>query len=124
MHDDGPVVGPRVLPHAPLQHVEHDVETEIAVHVDVQLVAGVPVEPGALLQVLGRHEPVALVTVGVAAVHLQELRDDCAVAKSLICPGRNETFPRGALRDLPLGVGERRGEPQPRSTWDLPSTTK
>ena len=44
MHDDRAVVGARILAHAPLQHVEHDVETEIAIDMDVNLVAGVPVE--------------------------------------------------------------------------------
>ena len=51
--DDGAVVGTRVLAHAPLERVEHDLEAEVAIDVDVEAVAGVPVELGARFQLVG-----------------------------------------------------------------------
>ena len=44
--DDRAVVGPRVLAHPTLQHVEHDFEAQIPIHMDVELVTGVPSRAG------------------------------------------------------------------------------
>ena len=44
VHDHGAMVGTRVLAHAALERIEHHFEAEVAIDVDVQAIARVPVE--------------------------------------------------------------------------------
>ena len=98
MHQDRAVVVAGVLAHAPLEGVEHDVEAEVAVDVDVELVAGVPVELGRRADLLRRRDPLALVAVGVSPLHLHELREDRPVGEELDLVGQERDLARWARR--------------------------
>ena len=118
MDDDRAVIGARVLGHQLFENVQHDIEAEIAVDVDVELIAGVPEEPRALLELVGRHDPFALVAVEIAVLHLHELRDDRPVGEELdLLREEHELLagPGGRDGDLLLDRLERlcRGRPGP-----------
>ena len=81
--DDRAVVGSWVLTHPALEHVEYDFETQVPIHMNVELVSRVPVEFRTLIKVLRGHHPLTMMTVGVAVLHLHELRDDRAIGKEL-----------------------------------------
>ena len=110
MHDDGAVIGARVLRHQLFQNVQQHFEAEVAVDVDVDLVAGVPVEPRPLLQLFGRHDPFAMVAVEIAVLHLHQLGDDGAVGEQLdLLRKEHQLFARPRRRDRDLLLGRLQG---------------
>jgi hypothetical protein len=95
MDDDGAVVGAGVLRHQRLDNAEDDVEAEVAVDMDVELIAGVPVEARALFQFVRRDDPFAVMAVEIAVLHLHELGDDRAVGEELDLPGEEHQLLAG-----------------------------
>jgi hypothetical protein len=79
MHDDRAVIGARIFRHQLFQNVQHHFEAEVAVDVDVNLIARVPEQARAPFDLLGRFNPFAVMAIEIAVFHLHQLRDDRAV---------------------------------------------
>ena len=99
-----------------LDGVEHQFKARVAVHVNVQLPAGVPVNLGERAKSVGVHHPFAvMVRVGSARVvevrllHLHQLTDDGAVGEEFHLLGQQPYLAVACAGDLRLGVGHRVG---------------
>ena len=78
------VVEARLLVLRRFERAQHGVHAAVAVDVHVDLPAGVPERAHAGGQHLGRHQPFAVVAIGVAGrAHLHELREDRAIREQL-----------------------------------------
>ena len=120
VHDHRAVVGARIGGHALVDGVEHQVEPRVAVDVDVQLPAGLPVHRGERPEHLRLHQPFTVVAwIGLAGIvevgvaHLHQLADNRAVGEQLDLLGQQPHLASGSPGDLRLGVGHRLGGVHP-----------
>ena len=114
--DDGAVIVSGRFGKAPLERVEHKIETGIAVDVHMEQVAGVPVRKCPFGEHVGFHQPFAVmfriwvpVRIEVRLSHLHQLGDDRPVGEQLHLSGRNRTLP--SLRSSMISAAAKRALP-------------
>ncbi len=114
MDNHGAVIGARRFAHPAFKHVQNDVEPQIAVDVNVQLIPRVPEKLRALVEIIRRHQPFAVVPVQIPVFHLHELRNNRAVGEKFDLFREKGHFSLRRQRHLLFRGGQRFGKPQPR----------
>jgi hypothetical protein len=93
----------RAPPQICFERVQNPIEPRIAVHMDMELIARVPIDAEGALEEVIVHHPFALMPIEVRLTYLHELRVDRAVGKELdLLRGhaRHPAVPGGKLLGL------------------------
>ena len=104
---DRAVVVARMAAHVRLDIVEHHVEARVAVDMDMDLVAGVPVDLEGAREDIRIHDPFAMPRADVGFTHLHGEGIDGAVSEELDRPRRHRRHALAPAQHL-LGLADRR----------------
>ena len=73
MDDDCPMIHARFTSHVLFERVQHHVEPGVAVHMNVNLIVRVPIDPETSLKEVQIHHPLTFVPIQIAIPHLHGL---------------------------------------------------